>query len=507
MFNIHPGGFIMGNNKEKVIIVGGGIAGISAGIYALMAGFDAEIYEKNAVPGGECMGWNRKGYHIDNCIHWLTGTDPSVDLWKTWKTVGAIDENTEYADTSKFYSSRFGGRGVTLWNNLDRTQEELIRESPEDEAEIRKFIQYVRYAENCDIPAKKPMDMMGIRDYMEMGKSMADMPKVMKEYGKINCSELGERFKSSVIRKLMTDYLPAQYTAYSLLVSYATMTRGNGKIPMKGSLAMTLRMVDRFKELGGILHTQAPVKEIVINGKKADGIRLEDGTVVKADYVISAVDTDFLYGNLIDRKYMPKALAQAYERRKQYPITTGFQVAYAIDASFSGEDTIFFDCEPLHIGTRTATRLSVKNYAYDKSFAPEGKAVLQANLFQSDEDYEFWAGLDTADYKAKKQELADEITERIIKEFPELEGKIEMLDSWTPLTYNRYCNAYHGSYMGFITTVGIKQMRFKGVVKGVSNLFVAGQWIMSPGGLPIAVISGKFAVQRILKQNKRSIEI
>ena len=497
----------MDNSREKVIIVGGGIAGISAGIYALMAGYDAVIIEKNAVPGGECMGWNRNGYHIDNCIHWLTGTDPSVDLWKTWKTVGAIDENTEYADTVKFYSSRYDGREVTLWNDLDKTQEELIRESPEDEEEIRKFIQYVRYAENCDIPAQKPMDMMGIKDYMEMGKSMADMPKVMKEYGKINCSQLGERFKSPVIRKLMTDYLPAQYTAYSLLVSYGTMTRGNGKIPLKGSLAMTDRMVDRFKELGGILHTKTPVKEIVITGKKAEGIRLEDGTLVKADYVISAVDTDFLYGGLIDRKYMPKDLAKAYEKRKEYPITTGFQVAYAIDASFSGEDTIFFECEPLYIGSRTATRLSVKSYAYDKSFAPEGRTVLQANLFQSDEDYEFWASLSAEGYKVKNQALADEITQRIIKEFPELEGKIEMLDSWTPLTYNRYCNAYHGSYMGFITTVGSKQMRIKGVIKGVSNLMVAGQWIMSPGGLPIAVISGKFAVQRILRQNKRSIQI
>ena len=77
----------------KVIIVGGGIAGLSAGIYALKAGYDAEIYEKNPLAGGECMGWNRKGYHIDNCIHWLTGTDPKTGLWKTWKTVGAIDEN------------------------------------------------------------------------------------------------------------------------------------------------------------------------------------------------------------------------------------------------------------------------------------------------------------------------------------------------------------------------------------------------------------------------------
>ena len=61
--------------------------------------------------------------------------------------------------------------------------------------------------------------------------------------------------------------------------------------------------------------------------------------------------------------------------------------------------------------------------------------------------------------------------------------------------------------MGFVTTVGNKQMRFKGIVKGVSNLFIAGQWIMSPGGLPIAVVSGKFAVQRILKRDGRSLEI
>ena len=497
----------MTNNKEKVIIIGGGIAGLSAGIYALMAGFDAEIFEKNALAGGECMGWNRNGYHIDNCIHWLTGTDQKTDLFNVWKSVGAIDENTEYANTSKFYSSRFEGREVTLWNDLVKTERELIDESPEDEEEIKKFIQYVRYAEECVIPSIKPLDMMGIKDYIEMGKGMANMPKVMKEYGKINCKQLGERFSSPVIRKLICDYLPEDYTAYSLLVSYATMTSVNGNIAMKGSLCISLRIVNRFKELGGILHTGKGVKEIILKGKKTEGIILEDGSVVKADHVISAVDTDFLFGKLIDRKYMPKDLAKAYEKREAYPVTTGFQIAYAIPADFSGEDTIFFDIDPVTIGTRTFSRISVKNYAYDPSFAPEGKAVLQANLIQSDADYEFWSSLGREEYNQKKAELTDEITSRIIKEFPELEGRIEHLDSWTPLTYNRYCNAYHGSYMGFVTTVGNKQMRFKGVVKGIDNLYVAGQWVMSPGGLPIAVASGKFAVQRILKKQGRSIDI
>ncbi len=495
------------DQKEKIIIVGGGIAGLSAGIYALKSGFEAEIYEKNPVPGGECMGWNREGYHIDNCIHWLTGTDPTTGLYEVWKTVGAIDENTEYADTKKFYSSRVKDREVTLWNDLKRSEEELLRESPEDAEEIRKFFEYTRYAESCVIPSIKPMDMMGIRDYMEMGKGMANMPKVMKEYGKISCADLGKRFRSPVIRKMMTDYLPADYTAYSLLVSYATMTSGNGKIPMKGSLAMTLRIVDRFRKMGGILHTGEPVDKIRIEGSRATGIVLENGTFVPTDHVISAVDTDFLFGKLIDRNYMPKALAKAYEKRASYPITTGFQVAYAIDDDFSGEDTIFFDCDPIAVGNRSFSRISVKNYAYDKSFAPEGKAVLQANLLQSDEDYEYWSSLTREAYLEKKEEISSAITQRILKEFPELSGRIKLLDCWTPLTYNRYCNAYHGSYMGFVTTVGNKQMRFKGVVKGISNLFIAGQWVMSPGGLPIAVISGKFAIQRILKKQKRDINI
>lgn len=169
--------------KEKVIIIGGGIAGLSAGIYALLAGFDAEIYEKNAIPGGECIGWNRKGYHIDNCIHWLTGTKKGTELYDVWKTVGALDDNMEYASIDSFYTSTYDGQKVTLWNDLNRTQEELLALSPEDEEEIKKFIQYVEYSKQCLFPAKKPMEMWGVKDYINMGKNMMDFPKVMKEFG------------------------------------------------------------------------------------------------------------------------------------------------------------------------------------------------------------------------------------------------------------------------------------------------------------------------------------
>ena len=86
-------------------------------------------------------------------------------------------------------------------------------------------------------------------------------------------------------------------------------------------------------------------------------------------------------------------------------------------------------------------------------------------------------------------------------------GNIEFLDAWTPLTYERYCNAYHGSYISFVTTPMGKQIKMKGTLKGIKNLYVAGQWTNSPGGLPVAVASGKFAIQRILKKQRRRIEL
>ena len=490
---------------KKIVVAGGGIAGLSAGIYGLLAGYEVAVYEKNAVAGGQCMGWNRKGYHIDNCIHWLTGTRQGTDLRKVWETVGALAPDSKFAETEAFYTSYAGTQRATLWKDLEKTEKELVKLAPEDEAEIRKFIEHVRYAQACEVPSKKPMDMMGIRDYVEMGKSMADMPKVMKEYGAISLGDLAKRFKNPALRKLFCDYLPEEYTASSFLVSYATITCGNGEIPEAGSLAMVNRMVKRFRELGGRLVCSAPVKRILIEKKKACGIQLESGERVSADYVISAADTFEMFEKFIGKEYMDKRWKEVYGDTERFPLFSGFQLAYAIDADkFQEKDTVFFDCEPFQIGERRVERMSVKSFAYEKVFAPEGKTVLQVNVPQSDRDYFFWSSLSKEDYRREKEELMVKITDRIKARYPELAGSMELLDCWTPMTYHRYCNAYHGAYMSFITKKQEKPFRVKGVVKGVGNLYIASQWIYAPGGLPTAVVSGKFAVQRILRKEHRA---
>ena len=113
------------------------------------------------------------------------------------------------------------------------------------------------------------MDAMGIMDYIHMGASMADMPKVMKEYGSIDLAGMSARFKHPALKALFTDYLPKEYVASSFLVSYASIASGNGEIPTGGSLAMVNRMVAQFQRLGGNLYCNAPVSRILIEKEKS----------------------------------------------------------------------------------------------------------------------------------------------------------------------------------------------------------------------------------------------
>ncbi|MGZ4892405.1 MAG: NAD(P)-binding protein, partial [Halobacteriota archaeon] len=77
---------------KSLIIIGGGIAGLSAGCYAQMNGFDSTIYEKHVLTGGLCTAWHRKGFTFDLCIHWLVGSSPKSSLYSVWEELGAVQD-------------------------------------------------------------------------------------------------------------------------------------------------------------------------------------------------------------------------------------------------------------------------------------------------------------------------------------------------------------------------------------------------------------------------------
>lgn len=490
---------------KKIVIIGGGVAGLSAGVYAQKYGFSSEIYEKHSIVGGQCTGWDRKGYHIDNCIHWMTGTKKNTELYDTWVDVGALG-NVEVIQQKSYGTYIIDDIPVTIWTDLAKFEKELMDISPEDEAEIKQLIRDVKAATCMEMPAKVPNEMMSASDGIKMLLKMKGVLGVYRRGNAVTCQEYGKRYKSPILQQLWSRVMPEGYMWTSFLFSLATIVAGNGGIPVGVSRDMAFRMKERYESLGGVVHCSADVKEILIENGCAKGILLADGTKVDADYVIPAGDIYYTMHTLLKNQYTLPQYEERFQHFKDYPLPSSVLAAFGVKKDLSDyPDSEHWLVEPYPVGAGKMGAVAYKNYAFQKSFAPEGCTVITSTAVQFDEDYLWWKKLydeDRTAYESEKKRIALHMQAEIEKRYPEFVGKMELLDVATPVTYERYAHAHHGAWMAFVMKPGQKNLSHNGVLKGLQNCYLAGQFLYQPGGLPTAVTTGKFAVQRICKKEK-----
>lgn len=145
------------------------------------------------------------------------------------------------------------------------------------------------------------------------------------------------------------------------------------------------------------------------------------------------------------------------------------------------------------------------HYQHEPLFAPDGQTLLTCAINQFHDDYDAWdtAAKDAEAYRREKARIGTAVLAAIRTRFPQMAGKLEILDVATPKTYERYCNAYRGAFMPFLPTIRGKAMAHTGRIRGLDNLYLSGQWLQPPGGLPVAVITGKDTIMRLCGREKR----
>jgi phytoene dehydrogenase-like protein len=134
----------MQKNGKKIVIIGGGIAGLSAAMYALKCGYDVEVLEMHDMAGGLAMSWRRGPYTFETCLHWLVGSNAHGDLHAQWQEICDIDRLTIVNLEEFVRVETESGDGLTMFTNVDRLEAELLRRAPEDAAAIRDFTHAVR---------------------------------------------------------------------------------------------------------------------------------------------------------------------------------------------------------------------------------------------------------------------------------------------------------------------------------------------------------------------------
>lgn len=167
---------------RSVIIIGAGIAGLSAGCYARMNGYRPHIFEMHTQPGGLCTSWRRKGYTIDGCIYWLVGSSPSSPSYPLWEKVGAVQgKEFLYADDYARYETE-DGRTLRFPTHLDALEEHWLDFAPEDAGPIREFVLAARRLLGYQTPLGKPLELYGPMDGLRMLRQMMPYMGLMRRW-------------------------------------------------------------------------------------------------------------------------------------------------------------------------------------------------------------------------------------------------------------------------------------------------------------------------------------
>lgn len=490
---------------EKVSIIGAGITGLSAGCYLQMNGFQTEIHELHNLPGGLCTAWERNGYTIDGCIHWLVGSRPGNSIYDAWNELIDMKQLNIY-DHDIFYRFEDNGNSIRFYNNIDRLESELLTKAPEDKQVIGDYITAARKFSKMNLPLGKPRELFTLADGIDALIRMGPYLGKLNKWSKVSIADFAARCKNPLLKKTMENLFVPEMSVVFAMITTAWMNNKTAGYPIGGSLQFSQLIEQRYLRLGGKINYHSRIKEIMTSdfkgSKQACGVITADGLEHKSDFVISAADGYSTIYEMLGGKFIDKKTESFY--KNELTFSSYLQLSLGIDRKIESEASslIFPLTKPVYIDpVNTISDISIRIHSFDPTLASEGKTLLTA-LIPTRED-EYWTNLRMNDfrrYKAEKERIIQEITEGMENRLGSLMPLLEMKDLSTPATVVRYTNNWKGSFEGWIMTpkVGFGQLPMQ--LPGLKNFYMAGQWVSPGGGLPTALISGRGVAGLICKQ-------
>jgi phytoene dehydrogenase-like protein len=494
----------MGN--KKVIIIGGGIAGLSAGCYLQMNGYDTEIFELHSIPGGLCTGWKRKGYTFDGCIHWLCGSDPRDELYTIWEELGAIQDKKIVNHEIYIRTDLQNDKSFSAYTDVDKLKEELLKFGSEDRELIEDLIDGINIVRKSNMPVLKSPDLYNMFDGLKFAFKELPLIRLMSKWKKVSLADLQRKFKSPILNQNFVRLfgMPDDMPSFALIYTLALLANNDAGYPIGGSLDFAKSIEKRYLSLGGKVNYNSRVEKIIVEDNKSKGIRLNNGKEYYSDIVISAADGHYTIYNMLDGKYIDEEIEGYY---KNFPlfhpiIQISLGVARKFDNISDAITTYFPLEEPIFVDSKnTLNTLGIKIFNYDPTLAPEGKTAVVTVI---NADYEYWVNLkkdNPQKYNEEKDRIARSVINALDKKYGKIKDNIDIYDVATPDTFVRYTNNWMGSFEGFIPTVDTFGKKLKKTLPGLDNFYMIGQWVQPGGGLPTGGMHGRYITQLICKKD------
>ena len=521
-----------------VIVVGGGIAGLTAAAYLSKSSKKVLLLEKEDKVGGLVNSFDYKGFTFDSGIRAIEDSgiiNPmikqlglDIEFLENIVSLGIEDEIIK----------------IKSKDSVEDYEKLLIKTFPNNTLDIEKIIKEIKEIMEC-------MDILyGIEnplfvDYKDDKEYLLNTltPWFIKLLGKIHKinklnTPVEEYLKKFTDNEALRDMISQSFftnTPSFFALSYFSLYL-DYRYPKGGTKVFIQKIQEFIIENKGDIKVNTEISTIDLKNNK---IKDKEGNEYGYKKLIWANDLSKLY-NIVDLKTVDdnKVISKINKKKKYLMDKVGgnsiLSVYLTVDLDKSYFENIctghFFytankdgissidikEDEVLELEKTEIIKWIKKYYNLttyeisipvlrDETLAPKGKTGIIINTFI---DYGLVKSIKNKGWYEEFKMLSEDYIVIVLNEYIFKGFKDKVIDKFssTPLTIERITGNTHGAITGWAFTnsnmpADSNMIRIsKSVETELPNIYKAGQWCFSPSGLPISIMTGKSAADRVIKQ-------
>lgn len=531
-------------HKYESIIVGGGIAGLTTAAYLSRAGQKVLLVEKNEKCGGLVSSFSRDGFHFEAGVRaledagiiqpMLNDLGIEIEQVRSMVSVGVEDKIIQ----------------VENLDSLDDYRNMLCELYPESSDEIDQLVQIIlKIMKHMEVlyglenPAFK--DLKNDRDFL-FNQLLPWLPKFIFTVGKINRMNMPieDYLKTIIHDQSLIDIISQHFfknTPTFFALSYFSLYL-DYFYPVKGVGTLAESVQKRVGELGGEVKTGTTITEVELD---KNILKDSEGETYEYETLIWAADLKTFYKNSDTTGLKPRirkkfdTLSKTIQSRRggdsvftlflqvDEPLETFRKIAsghFFYTPSRKGLGQTHwremremldrfdeFSKEQVYAWLQRFTALDTYEISIpglkNPDLAPPGKTGMIISFLA---EYDLFKKVkDAGWYDEFKSEFEDQMINVVTESvYPMLKEKIIDRFSFSPISIANWTASSEGAIVGWsfekkVPVVNKIQFSSRSVLTPVPNVYMAGQWAYSPAGVPMSILTGKLAADRILKQNSK----
>jgi phytoene desaturase len=286
------------NTRPHAVVIGAGFGGLAAAIRLGARGYRVTVLERLAEPGGRASVFRQDGFTFDAGPTIITAPFLLEDLWKL--AGKRLADDVDLRSVSPFYRIHFNdGATFDCSGDADFMRGQVACLAPTDAEGYEKF---VALSEAIYKIGFEQLAHKAFSSWVDMARILPDLVKLS---GYRSVSGLAKKYIRDPRLRIALSFHPLLVGGNPLNTSaiYCLILHLERKFgvhfPAGGTGALVRGMVRLIEGQGNTVRTGVTVDEILVEEKKAVGIRLENGETIAADIVVSNACAAWTYEKLL----------------------------------------------------------------------------------------------------------------------------------------------------------------------------------------------------------------